>query len=601
MRSLQAFLLFVFSVFAMQAQELPGDLSFKNWKDETVYQKTYHVSGSHPKASDQNPGTLEAPLRTISRAAALVKAGEKVVIHSGLYREQVRPKNGGKDPQSMISYEAAPGEKVTISGSVEVEASWEASMHSNGSQYSLNIWQVPLDAILDKAKINPFLLPNATDRQMEVMHWATHLMGTVPFALKRGMVFQNKERLVQISTYADLARIDGSFWVDTARALLHINPFGFTNPNEALFEVTQYEQLFVPEKVGTPYLKIKGLHFEHAGNGFMRTGVGAIFNKGGHHWIIEENEISGINSVALEIGMRFTEEREITAEEKARSQTTPGGHLIRKNTIHNCGTGGIQGLRNNDVLVEENHLYNIGWQDTENYWECAAIKLLVCKRTLVQKNRIHDVMAANAIWLDWDNENCRITKNLIYDMQPAMGGAIYMEASRRTPNWIDHNILHNIPNIGISVYDSDSTQTFNNLIAQTGLPYISKVNTTGRKVDGRPLTSESNELWHNIFYQNEQAPFRESPSNKAHYNLFVGDYFQDFEKEAWGDGNFQMELDLKFTPEMIHLSTPKELPFFTPFKMLADFLDQAMDSKQKVCGPFQSFNGKALTIELKEF
>ena len=408
----------------------------------------------------------------------MAKAGEKVVIHSGVYREQIRPKNGGTGPEAMISYEAAPGEKVIISGSVVVEAAWQASTHPNGTQYSLNNWQIPLAEVLDEAQGNPFLVPNTTDNQMKVMNWATHLTGTVPFTLKRGMVFQDKKRLIQLSSYADLARIDGAFWVDTTRALLHINPYGFVNPNEVLFEVTQYEQLFVPEKVGTAYLKIKGLHFEHAGNGFMRTGVGAIFNKGGHHWIIEENEISGINSVALEIGMRFTEEREITEEEKAASQTTPGGHIVRNNTIHNCGTGGIQGLRNSDVLVEENHLHNIGWQDTENYWECAAIKLLVCQRTLVQKNRIHDVMAANAIWLDWDNENCRITKNLIYDMQPAMGGAIYVEASRSTPNWIDHNVIYNIANVAISVFDSDNTVTFNNLIAQSDLPYISKIKTT---------------------------------------------------------------------------------------------------------------------------
>ncbi|MEM6376748.1 MAG: right-handed parallel beta-helix repeat-containing protein, partial [Bacteroidota bacterium] len=549
MRSFKLFFLLAFCISTIQAQELPGDLSFKRWEDQTAYQKTYHVSQNHPKASDQNPGTLAAPLKSISKAAELAKAGEKIIIHSGVYREQIRPKNGGTGPKAMISYEAAKGEKVTISGSVMVDGTWESSTHPNGTLYSLNNWQIPLTEALEESQGNPFLIPNTTDYQMEVMNWATHLTGTVPYTLKRGMVFQDKKRLIQLSSYADLARIDGAFWVDTARALLHINPYGFVNPNETSFEVTQHEQLFVPEYVGTPYLKIKGLHFEHAGNGFMRTGVGAIFNKGGHHWIIEENEISGINSVALEIGMRFTEERDITAEEKALSQTTPGGHLVRKNTIHNCGTGGIQGLRNTDVLVEENHLYNIGWQDTENYWECAAIKLLVCRRTLVQKNRIHDIMAANAVWLDWDNENCRVTKNLIYDMQPAMGGAIYVEASRSTPNWIDNNILYKISNIAISVYDSDYTVTFNNLIAKAELPYISKVNTTGRKVDGRLLTSENNELWHNIFYHNKQAPSRESESNQAHYNLFVGESFKDFEKEAWGKGNFQMELDLKFNPE----------------------------------------------------
>lgn len=83
---------------------------------------------------------------------------------------------------------------------------------------------------------------------------------------------------------------------------------------------------------------------------------------------------------------------------------------------------------------------------------------------MVKANCIHDIVATNAIWLDWDSINSRITGNLIYNILPASGGAIFIEASRKTSNWIDHNILRKIKNIAISVYDSDSIQTFNNLI-----------------------------------------------------------------------------------------------------------------------------------------
>ena len=114
------------------------------------------------------------------------------------------------------------------------------------------------------------------------------------------------------------------------------------------------------------------------------------------------------------------------------------------------------------------------------------------------------------------------------------------------------------------------------------------------------MTSENNELWHNIFYHNKQAPFRESKSNKAHFNLFVGDSFQDFAKEAWGDENFQTDLELKFTPESIHLSTPEVLPAFEAKYQLSDFLDQSVDPKRVICGPFQTFAGKELMIKFPE-
>ena len=57
------------------------------------------------------------PLLTINKAAQLVKAGEKVSIYTGVYREMIQPKYGGTAADKMIVYEAAPGEKVIVKGS----------------------------------------------------------------------------------------------------------------------------------------------------------------------------------------------------------------------------------------------------------------------------------------------------------------------------------------------------------------------------------------------------------------------------------------------------------------------------------------------------
>ena len=70
---------------------LPDGSSFLTWSDQTRYTRTIHVSGNDPAASDENPGTAERPLRTINRAAELVRPGERVLIHSGVYREMVQP------------------------------------------------------------------------------------------------------------------------------------------------------------------------------------------------------------------------------------------------------------------------------------------------------------------------------------------------------------------------------------------------------------------------------------------------------------------------------------------------------------------------------
>ncbi len=44
------------------------------------------------------------------------KAGDTIIVHEGIYREHVNPKNGGSGDNERITYEAAPGEKVAISG-----------------------------------------------------------------------------------------------------------------------------------------------------------------------------------------------------------------------------------------------------------------------------------------------------------------------------------------------------------------------------------------------------------------------------------------------------------------------------------------------------
>ena len=75
--------------------------------------KEYHVS---VKGCDSNPGTAVKPLKTISRAAALVKPGDTVTVHAGVYNESVRLRAGG-EPGRPITFRAAPKEKVFWEGS----------------------------------------------------------------------------------------------------------------------------------------------------------------------------------------------------------------------------------------------------------------------------------------------------------------------------------------------------------------------------------------------------------------------------------------------------------------------------------------------------
>ena len=92
---------------------------FKSFYPEYVAGTTYYVAQTF-NASDDNPGTIDRPFRTLNKAGEVAKAGDTVIIREGTYRETFAPKNDGT-PTNPIIYKAADGEKVTISAGEYLE------------------------------------------------------------------------------------------------------------------------------------------------------------------------------------------------------------------------------------------------------------------------------------------------------------------------------------------------------------------------------------------------------------------------------------------------------------------------------------------------
>ena len=70
--------------------------------------KKFHVGSEHT-------------LKTISAAAELAQPGDTIIVHAGVYREEVNPPRGGLSDAHRIVYKAAPGAKVVIKGSESVK------------------------------------------------------------------------------------------------------------------------------------------------------------------------------------------------------------------------------------------------------------------------------------------------------------------------------------------------------------------------------------------------------------------------------------------------------------------------------------------------
>ncbi len=115
---------------------------------------TYYVAQSHPGASDTNPGAAERPFKTITAAAAVARAYDRVIIDEGVYREQVPVLHEGERniTISWIIYAAAPGKQVYLKGSDEFYPDWR--------EMEPRIYGAALpESLFEEGVYNPYALP----------------------------------------------------------------------------------------------------------------------------------------------------------------------------------------------------------------------------------------------------------------------------------------------------------------------------------------------------------------------------------------------------------------------------------------------------------
>jgi len=444
--------------------QLPDGTEFPFWDDRTDYIRTYHVAVEHADADDGNDGSMDAPWRTIQKAAETLQPGEEVVVHAGIYRETVQPVRGGNGPDSMIRYRAADEGDVVLTGS----DIWKPQMDGQFTKEGWgNLWSAPLPLKLFKG-MNPFQCSNLT--RSKWFPWQERPMEELTRAfLRQGMLFQNGRRLTQVSDRYEMKEHDGTFWVDDRGMGLWVRLFGDVAPDEVRLEVSTRMQCFAPEEA-FGWISVQGFQIQNCANGVPMPAFGALSSAGGHHWIVENNRLCDHNAVGMDFTVRYR---------LGQSKEDPvGGHRIRNNRIDSCGITGLCGVTGfTDSLVENNHITRIGGMNLEHCYEAAGIKFHFAANALIRNNQIGHMKHACGIWMDYHNFNCRIHDNTIEDVRTVLGG-IYIEANLGTDStsWVDGNRISNIrdnpPNdppkdgiqggMGISVDVSEQICVLNN-------------------------------------------------------------------------------------------------------------------------------------------
>lgn len=420
--------------------------------------REFHVAVT---GCDFAEGTLEHPLRTISKAALLAETGDRVIVHEGEYREWVKPAHSGTSDVSRITYEAAEGEHVVIKGSERIQ-SWE--------QVEGSVWK----AVLPNSffgSYNPYAVPLGGD-------WFVH---PEDGSVHPGEVYLNGKSFYEAKTLEEVlhpVKRETGYnppWADHIEKILEPEQtiyqwccevtedtttiyanFQGVDPNQELTEINVRMCCFYPERPGINYITVRGFEMAQAACPWTpptadQPGLlGVHWSKG---WVIENNVIhdakcSGI-SIGKEVstghnlftrrhrkpGYQYQMEAVFRARQIGWSKEKIGSHVIRNNVIYDCGQNGIVGhLGCVFSEISGNHIYNINVKHEFFGYEIAGIKLHTAIDVQICRNNIHDCTLGT--WLDWQAQGTRVSKNLYY-----RNDRDFMIEVTHGPYLVDNNIF----------------------------------------------------------------------------------------------------------------------------------------------------------------
>ena len=395
---------------------------------QALWAKEYHVA---PQGRDTNSGSASQQLKTISAAAQIAQPGDVITVHKGTYRERINPPRGGVSDAKRITYRTAKGEKVVIKGS-EVVSGWKKTQKG--------VWKITLP--------NTFFGGYNPYKDLIKGDWFNP-RGRIHHT---GEVYLNGKALFEEVSLDRMTEKKMSWYCETDDKNTYIwASFHDSDPNKELVEINARPACFYPDTPGRNFITVSGFIMRHAATQWAAPTaeqiglIGTHWSKG---WIIENNVISDSKCVGITLGKdRASGHNKAQsaggynkvvkrALESGWSKEKIGSHIVRDNTIYNCGAAGICGSMGGAFSqVTGNHIYNIHLNKPFSGAEMAGIKLHAPIDTLIGNNRIHDT--CRGIWLDWMTQGTRVSANLCYNNRSE---DLFVEVNHG-PYVVDNNIF----------------------------------------------------------------------------------------------------------------------------------------------------------------
>ncbi|MFI6071661.1 right-handed parallel beta-helix repeat-containing protein [Actinoplanes sp. NPDC051343] len=410
--------------------------------------------------SDSADGTSDHPFRTINRAAAVAQPGDTVVVHAGEYREWVRPRRGGLSDSRRITYRAAEGEHVVIKGSERITG-WV----SDGG----TVWK----AVVGNALFGDFN-PYAEEVGGDWIHYESGERRHLGDVYLNGLSFYEAGSRAEVGNPVERSEMTDR-WTGVAGPVRNVAQttlvwfaevgeesttiwanFQGADPNTETTEINVRRSVFYPTEHHLDYITVRGFELAQAAcpwtppTADQPALIGPNWAKG---WIIEDNTIHDAKCSAVSLGKEASTGNNYAAERGDKpgyqyqlesvfaarqigwDREHIGSHVVRRNTIYNCGQNAIVGhLGCVFSTIENNHIYNIAVKREFYGYEIAGIKLHAAIDVVIRHNRIHDCTLGT--WLDWQAQGTRVSRNLYH----GNGRDLFIEVSHG-PYLVEHNVL----------------------------------------------------------------------------------------------------------------------------------------------------------------
>lgn len=424
----------------------------------------YYVNCS---AARNGTGAKEAPFQTISQAAQVAKAGDRVLVFPGVYREYVSPKNGGTSDDCRIEYRSVEPKQAVITGA-EVLKGWKP--------YQGTVWTAEVSNGLFGG-YNPYTTLIEGDWYVPEKPFHT---GEVYLNGKSMYEAEALEGVLDPKVFA--ASWDPEFTVyrwfaeqKNGKTVFYANFHG-KDPNAETVEINVRRNCFYPKETGVNFITLSGFTVKQAATqwapptAYQEGMIGPHWSKG---WIIEDCEISDSKCSGISLGKYRQNENDnkwlhkkykdgtqtereciCLAQVEGWTKEKIGSHIVRRCEIHDCGQTGIVGhLGGVFSVIEDNHIHHINNKQNLSGAEIGGIKMHAAIDVIFRRNHIHH--CTRGLWLDWQAQGTRVTQNFFHHNtlpnlegvetpDPAalqgIGEDIFVEVSHG-PTLIDHNVL----------------------------------------------------------------------------------------------------------------------------------------------------------------